>query len=383
MRVGHMVLNIALRPLVAATLLSLICPLAPASAATAAAAATATGQPVPDLLELPARADVRATSTVQLAVTRAGERLVSVGARGTVLLSDDGGASWRQARAVPASVALTDVCFVDGQLGWAVGHSGIVLHSRDGGETWVRQLDGRQGAQAALDEARALAAAGADGAERRLREAQSMVEDGPDKPLLSVHFTDARRGWAVGAYGLALATEDGGQSWQAFIARLPNPRGKHLYQVRADGARLLIAGEQGALFRSDDGGASFAEVRTPYPGTFFGALALGADTLLAYGLRGNVWRSADGGANWAQIALDQEITLTSGVRLTDGSVVLADESGRLLRSDDAGRSFRALEAKAPNAVTALVQIEDGALVLSGARGLNRVDAAQLVVTERK
>ncbi|SEG35698.1 hypothetical protein SAMN05216242_1603, partial [Thauera chlorobenzoica] len=28
MRVGHMVLNIALRPLVAATLLSLICPLA-------------------------------------------------------------------------------------------------------------------------------------------------------------------------------------------------------------------------------------------------------------------------------------------------------------------------------------------------------------------
>ncbi|SEG34963.1 WD40/YVTN/BNR-like repeat-containing protein, partial [Thauera chlorobenzoica] len=354
-----------------------------ATAAPAAAAPATTGQPVPDLLELPARADVRATSTVQLAVTRAGERLVSVGARGTVLLSDDGGASWRQARAVPASVALTDVCFVDDQRGWAVGHSGIVLHSRDGGETWVRQLDGRQGAQAALEEARALEAAGADGAERRLREAQAMVEDGPDKPLLGVHFADARRGWAVGAYGLALTTDDGGQSWQAFIARLPNPRGKHLYQVRADGARLLIAGEQGALFRSDDGGASFAEVRTPYPGTFFGVLALGPDTLLAYGLRGNVWRSGDGGANWAQIALDQEITLTSGLRLADGAVVLADESGRLLRSDDQGRSFRALEAKAPNAVTALVQIEGGALVLSGARGLNRVDAAQLVVTERK
>lgn len=363
-----MVPKTALWPRVAAVLLSLMGPPAAAGAPL-----------VPDLMELAARADVRATGTVQLAVARAGARLVSVGARGTVLLSDDGGQHWRQARAVPVSVALTDVSFVDAHLGWAVGHSGIVLHTRDGGETWVRQLDGRQAAQAVLAEARALEAGGAEGAARRLREAQAMVEDGPDKPLLSVHFADAQRGWVVGAYGLALATEDGGRSWQGVMARLPNPRGKHLYQVRAEGARVLIAGEQGALFRSGDGGRAFAEVPTPYPGTFFGALALGEDGVLAYGLRGNVWRRGNGA--WTQVGLDQPITLTSGVQLADGALVLADESGRLLRSDDRGRSFRALAAKAPTAVTALVQAGDGALVLAGTRGLHRLDAAQLAVTE--
>lgn len=369
-----MALNPAVRPLMAATLLSLMGQFA---------VAAPSGQPVPDLMEVAARADVRATSAVQLAVTRAGYRLVSVGARGTVLLSDDGGKTWRQARSVPSSVALTDVCFVNDKVGWAVGHSGIVLHSRDGGENWARQLDGRQAAQHVLEEAKALEATGREGAGRLLRDAQGMVEDGPDKPLLSVSFTNERRGYVVGAYGLALATEDGGQSWKAFMARLPNPRGKHLYQIRADGARLLISGEQGALFHSDNAGLSFSEVRTPYPGTFFGVLSLAEDSVLAYGLRGNVWRSGDGGAAWTQIPIDQEITITSGVRLKNGAVVLADESGRLLRSDDQGRSFSALKAKAPNAVTALVQIDDGALVMSGARGLDRVDAAQLVVRESR
>jgi hypothetical protein len=38
------------------------------------------------------------------------------------------------------------------------------------------------------------------------REAEGLVQDGPDKPFLGLHFADAKRGWVVGAYGLALAT---------------------------------------------------------------------------------------------------------------------------------------------------------------------------------
>jgi photosystem II stability/assembly factor-like uncharacterized protein len=300
-----------------------------------------------------------------------------------VLLSDDRGKTWRQAKTVPVRVALTDAYFVNEKLGWAVGHSGVVLHTRDGGETWVRQLDGWQAAQRVLEEAQAVAATDAEGAAGLLRDAQRMVEDGPDKPFLGVSFANERRGYVVGAYGLALRTEDGGQSWQAIMAHVPNPRGLHLYTVRADGDKLLISGEQGALFRSADAGASFSEIKTPYSGTFFGVLALGDDTLLAYGLRGNVWRSSDGGAQWGQVEMDQEVTITSGLRLEDGSVVIADESGRLRRSKDRGRSFTTLEAKAPNAVTALTQAADGTLVMSGARGLSRVGAAQLVVAETK
>ncbi len=54
------------------------------------------------------------------------------GERGIVLLSDDAGVSWRQAK-VPVSVSLTAVQFVDAEQGWAVGHLGVVLHTQDGG----------------------------------------------------------------------------------------------------------------------------------------------------------------------------------------------------------------------------------------------------------
>lgn len=333
---------------------------------------------VPDLLDLPAPADHGARRSLLLGVSRAGDRLVAVGVRGVVLLSDDAGRSWRQARTVPVSVALTDVHFASANEGWAVGHSGVVLHSADGGETWTCQLDGNQAAALVLEEARArLAAAGDDGAARELRDAERLVEEGPDKPLLGVHFIDARRGFAVGAYGLAFATADGGRSWQSVMWRIPNPRGKHLYQVQADGSDVLIAGEQGVLFRSTDGGASFQRLATPYAGTFFGALPLGANGLLAYGLRGNAWYSEDAGANWRRIDLAQPVTLTATLQLADGALLLADESGRLLRGDPAATRFVPLAVPLPTGLTGMTQAADGALVVSGARGLSRIEPASL------
>jgi photosystem II stability/assembly factor-like uncharacterized protein len=358
------------RTALAVALFSFACLAGPSNAAT--------GTKVPDLLELPARDSARAQHSLQLAVTRAGDRLVAVGERGSVLLSDDAGRSWRQARSVPVSVALTDVHFADASDGWAVGHSGVVLHSSDGGETWQRQLDGRQAAQAILDDARARAVAGEEGAAAAQRSAEYLVSDGPDKPFLGVRFSDARHGYVVGAYGLALATADGGQSWHSLVGRIPNPRGKHLYQVQVDGERVLIAGEQGALFRSVDGGAHFAEIRTPYAGTFFGALDLDGDTLLAYGLRGNAWRSSDAGANWQRVELGQPVTLSAARRLQNGALLLADESGRLLQSRDGAHSFAALAVQPGTGLTGIAEAADGALIFSGSRGLSRVEPAVVV-----
>lgn len=330
-------------------------------------------QSVPDLLDLPALASKRAQQSLQLAVTRAGERLVAVGERGIVQLSDDRGQTWRQARQVPVSVALTAVSFVSASHGWAVGHSGVVLHSTDGGETWVRQLDGNQAAQIILEEARQRAVAAEAGADRALRSAEYLVKDGPDKPFLDVEFLNERQGYVVGAYGLALATQDGGQTWQSLVSRVPNPRGKHLYQVQVTGQQLLISGEQGGLFRSRDGGSSFAEIITPYSGTFFGALTLDGQGLLAYGLRGNAWRSLDDGASWQKAEIGQAVTLSAGLRLRDGSLLLADESGRLLRSTDNAAHFATLPVQPGTGITGLVEAADGALILSSSRGMSRIE----------
>ena len=121
---------------------------------------------------------------------RAGTRIVAIGERGLVVLSDDEGKSWRQARQVPVSVSLTAVSFVDALLGWAVGHGGVILHTTDGGETWIRQAEGVTLAKAVLAEAEQVVAQhpGDAAAERALPDARRLVNDGPDKPLLDVRF---------------------------------------------------------------------------------------------------------------------------------------------------------------------------------------------------
>ncbi|MFA5119652.1 WD40/YVTN/BNR-like repeat-containing protein [Zavarzinia sp.] len=363
------------RGILAACCLLLAAP-APAGALETAALETG-GAVVPDLLDLPARISAKADKSLQLAVARAGERLVSVGEDGNVLLSDDNGATWRQAAAVPVSVTLTDVTFPTPAEGWAVGHSGVVLHSADAGETWKVQLDGRKAAQLVADEAAALAASGAPGAEAAKRNAAAMVADGPDKPFLGLHFADAKRGWVVGAYGLALETTDGGQNWQSATARLPNPAGKHLYWLRDLGTTVVVVGEQGTVFRSTDGGASFEAIETPYEGTFFGAVPLKDGGLLAFGLKGNAWRSGPDLADWHQVELGQPVTVTAGLRLGDGTIVLGDEGGRLFASPDDGAGFKALGVPAGTGLTGLAQAADGALILSGTRGDSRAVLPEL------
>lgn len=336
----------------------------------------AQAEPVPtgaDLLERPAKMSGHAARAVLLAVTRAGQRLVAVGEQGIVLLSDDHGVSWRQAR-VPTSVALTNVRFVSASLGWAVGHGGVIVHSSDAGETWVKQLDGKQLARIELEAAQAEAGAGGSAAQRRLADAQRWVADGADKPLFDIHFSDADSGLVVGAYGLILATRDGGQTWQSLRHLLDNPKGKHFYSIAANGAERYIAGEQGALYRSTDGGRGFAELKTPYGGSYFGVLRGAAGELLVFGLRGNAYRSGDDGASWQRVDTELPVTLTAGAQRSDGTLLLTDETGRLLHSLDGGRHFSALPVARPSPFTGIVQAVDGGLVLTSARGMSRLAA---------
>src|SRR5215471_18758595 len=72
-----------------------------------------------DALDTPAVMSPLAKKSLMQAVTRAGSRLVAVGQRGHVVVSDDGGATWKQSR-VPVSSDLCAVYFVDNRNGWAV-----------------------------------------------------------------------------------------------------------------------------------------------------------------------------------------------------------------------------------------------------------------------
>ncbi|MGQ7814488.1 WD40/YVTN/BNR-like repeat-containing protein [Metapseudomonas furukawaii] len=347
--------------------LSVAAALVAALGSTGATAAD-NASPQLDLFERPALRSNLADRSLMLSVTQAGERLVAVGERGFILISEDHGVSWQQVDS-PVSVTLTRVRFATAFDGWAVGHAGVVLHSRDGGFTWTRQLDGVAAAQLALAAAQA---APAEHAEGQLAEAQRLVEDGPDKPFLNLHFFDAQRGIVVGAYGLAFATEDGGTSWKSISARLDNPSALHLYDILELEGALFIAGEQGLMLRSTDGGVSFQALETPAGGTLFGMVATGPNSLIAFGLRGKAYRSDDLGATWQALPNRQSTTITAGTRLSSGELVLVDETGSLQLSRDGGRSFQVLPIPESGFLSSVSELPDGQLVVSSNRGVIRI-----------
>lgn len=333
--------------------------LAPAVAVPGAQAAPA----VPAVLSEPALQTQRASDSAMLALARAGTRLVAAGERGIVMLSDDDGATWRQAT-VPVQTTLTALHFVDARTGWAVGHLGVILRTDDGGDTWRKQLDGTR-ASALM--AQALKSTGD---ERLLQVAQRYEAEGPDKPLFDIDFSDAQHGIAVGAYNLAFATADGGASWTPLAARLPNPRSLHLYAVSIVAGQVFIAGEQGLLMRSKDGGSSFEALPSPYKGSLFGLLATRNGALLAFGLRGNAYRSSDRGGHWEKVDTGITASLNAGVEMPDGALALLAQTGTVLLSRDDGRSFSPRPGDGVP-VSALVVTPKGQLLSAGLRGLRR------------
>lgn len=307
----------------------------------------------------------KAGSSAMLAVCRAGRRLVAGGERGVVLLSDDEGGSWRQVP-TPARASITAVQFVDDRHGWAVGHLGVILHSEDGGATWSKQLDGVQLVKLFEQAAQGLQDAGAAKAAQDY--AQLLAGDGPDKPWLGLHFSDAQHGIVVGAYNLALRTADGGATWQPLSFALPNPKGLHLYGVKVLGSTVVIVGEQGLLMRSDDGGASFTALSASYKGTWFGLVVLGESDWLVYGLRGTAFRTTDRGATWQAVATHVSVTLSSGLRLKDGRVLLVTQNGDVLVSDATAGNFERHGQPLGAPVADATEAADGALVVASLRG---------------
>lgn len=359
-----------------------------------------------DFLEIPAYTSERAAQGMLLDVITVGERLVAVGERGHIVYSDDVGKSWVQAT-VPVYVTMTAVHFPSAQKGWAVGHDGVILHSDDGGATWRKQLDGyaineksltlaqknvgqarqilqdvNNSEEAESQDWRNMAAEALDEAEFKLDSAKEDSEVGPAKPLLDVWFKNEQEGFAIGAYGIFLHTENAGESWELWSARLNNADDFHLNAISASSnGSVLIAGESGALFRSQDGGQTWDRLESPYLGPFYGLLMVPAesqadDTILAFGLKGNLYRSSDFGVNWNQVDSGTQAALYGGTVVGNGDVVtIVGSAGVVLHSNDGGHNFIHTQDSRRITFTQAVALSGvGVLAVSSVRGVHELSA---------
>ena len=323
----------------------------------------------------PAEVQPLASKSLLLDIVRAGGHYVAVGARGDVLLSDDGH-DWRQVEA-PTRATLTAVAAIDTQV-WSVGHDGMILHSADGGSHWqIQRKDPWQPADAGGDPAKGA-------------------------PLLDVLFLDAHRGFAIGAYSLALQTADGGEHWSEMTVA-PKPKDgadeieddkparraddketftaeelkvgqeatPHLNAIAHTGSgALFIVAERGSAFRSRDNGATWKRLQLPYDGSMFGVLGYEGDHVLAFGLRGHAFESTDLGDHWSLVDTGTELSLMGGTALANGGAVIVGANGIVLmrgKSNEKLRSF--VEQSAGIIATALPLDGDRALLIAGENGI--------------
>ena len=340
-----------------------------AVAITAALSPQAVAAGFVDVLDTPAQITSLAPRSPMQAVARAGNRLVAVGPRGHVVVSADGGATWKQSP-VPVSSDLTAVFFLDGSQGWAVGHDGVVLHTSDGGDTWKLQLDGRKvnALLLAAMKRKAEAEPASDAAKKLLAEAERYQEQGPDKPFLDIWFADASNGYAVGAYNLIFRTSDGGATWTPWFDRTDNPKFFNLYAIRPVAGELYIVGESGLVLKLDAAAERFVALKVDYTGSFFG-LAAAKTSVLAFGLRGSVYRSDDAGASWVKVDAGLPSAVVATARTARAATLLADASGRVVMTDDGGRTFTKLPLKQAAPMTGIVEAGEGRLALAGPRGV--------------
>jgi len=289
----------------------------------------------------PAEIMPRAAQALIMGVANTGDHLIAVGDHGEILASNDG-RNWAQLE-VPVRSPLSAVSFSDKQNGWVVGHDAVVLHTGDGGKTWT------------------------------LQNFQPELE----KPFLSVLSIDKDHAYAVGAYGLFYKTVDGGGTWSEVTA--PAVRGDelHLYSIRKlNNGDLFVAGEQGLLGLSTDGGKTWSKQKSPYEGTFFGAVPVGAKGALLCGLRGNAYLTSDvRGGKWQKVDTTASTSLFGCEAVDASTVAMVGLNGIIQIVDTATGKARNLKSPGDTPYSDVVPFKGG-LVLVGESGIQHLDSLQ-------
>jgi photosystem II stability/assembly factor-like uncharacterized protein len=182
-----------------------------------------------------------------------------VGVSGTILRTEDGGASWT--RRNPTALQLNSVSFSGTLDGWAVGEGGVILGTHDGGDSWyivqpsvtalsLRGVWRRTATRAWAGGAQGVmpfTAATADSLQWLLGTfgATNVVND--------LQFLDDLTGYAVGTngQGMVLKTLDGGATWGPQLANSVQTF-HDVYFV--DGLRGWAVGQVGRIIHTSRGG---------------------------------------------------------------------------------------------------------------------------------
>jgi photosystem II stability/assembly factor-like uncharacterized protein len=285
-----------------------------------------------------------------------GDTVIVTGAC-SVRRSDDAGAHFRRLAVVPegrCGSSIASFSFTSGNVGYFVLQDGSVFRTDDGGATTSSKTAVPLASTAPTPTPNDIwftsdnvgfAATSAGQIYRTTDGAASwtLVTTGP-ATLRGLFFLDANTGYAVGGNNTLMKTVDGGTTWEVKPVT-GAPGGLNFTSIRcADANTCVITTESGnELIRTTDGGDN-AAATTPSTQKIFGAAFASATRVVAAGFGGSTVVSDDAGQNFSPIGT----RLTGqylGIKAMSGTTAYAfGESGALARTDNGGESWSRLGA---------------------------------------
>jgi len=262
----------------------------------------------------------------------------------------NGHSGWSWGNPTPQGNDIRGLEFL-GSRGYAAGKFGTLLRTDDGGATWTGIATGitQDLARVRIIDSDSVVIAGGCAVRRSDDAGQSFgrlpwtaSDFNCPSPVVSLSFPSDQVGYLLIANGTVFRTADGGRTWARRTAVPGTPAtGANTgpSDVFFTGPDAGVASAGGQIYRTTDGGGSWTLVKThsaPINGIFF----VDASSGYAVGAGTSVLKTTDGGATWDVKSSGGAITLTS-IRCANPSTCLVsvDAGDRLLRTTDGGDSF--------------------------------------------
>lgn len=189
----------------------------------------------------------------------------------------------------------------------------------------------------------------------------------PRVDYIGVDFINPDTGWAVGLWGAAIKTTNGGENWQT----LETPTGEILLKVHSyNGQVVMIVGHNGTILRSSDGGESFTLLTGITTQELWGVKMLNdtlgwicgrSQTLLKTTNAGLTWQSVNPGVNAHYWALDF---------LNEQYGMIACGGGKVLKTTDGGDTWTEHQAGDASDLYAIDIINNIHIAAAGLNGKN-------------
>ncbi len=295
------------------------------------------------------------------------ERGWAVGSSGRIVATTNGGRTWtRQMSGLVNSIRA--VQFVDERTGFALSTFDGLIGTTDGGTTW-RQILGRESPElrssrgvgftfvspaagfVACDDGSLLSTqdGGRTWSRQRLRPENVSIND-----LRSVVFVNATTGWVLAENNSVFGTTDGGRTW-TLLSTIPVNAFVNDITFTTATTGWAVGGNstpnqgiyQSVLWRTQDGGRTWEQVRTTRINDFFSLAAPNAQTAYAVGQLA-IAATSNGGELWTAQTIERDTTsnLFQSYRtvhfLNATTGWIAGQVGRTATTTDGGRTWRPL-----------------------------------------